>query len=417
MDRRKTFVTVTAGILAGILLLSLLLGLFAGSVNAATSSEIMDQINDLKGEQSNLQDQITELENSLAQNNNEMMAMIERKDGIDSQIALLRMQIRNVTQQVSAYNLMIADKQEELDNAQAMLDQLSDEYKLRIRAMEEQGNLSYWSVIFKANSFSDLLGRLNMVLEIANADRNRLEQLKSAAEKVNQAKELLAQDKAGLERSKLALETAEVTLESKRTEANQLLAGLVAMGDKYSNLMQEAEEAERELMNEIAQKQNDYNEQAYKEWLATSVPPTTTSPAGSGTVTGGVTWYRPTVNYWASSEFGPRTHPVTGEVDSYHEGIDLAAPEWTPIYATRTGVVTVAATHWSAGNYVNINHGDGFSSIYMHMTEFVVSRGDYVTAGQLIGYVGSTGRSTGPHLHFGIAKNGVYQNPRLYVKL
>jgi murein DD-endopeptidase MepM/ murein hydrolase activator NlpD len=115
-----------------------------------------------------------------------------------------------------------------------------------------------------------------------------------------------------------------------------------------------------------------------------------------------------------TSPFGPRT-PPKGGASSYHQGIDLGAPEGTPIYAARTGRVTIASYSNSAGNYVSINHGDGFSSIYMHMTRYVVSSGQAVSAGQLIGYVGSTGISTGPHLHFGISKNGVYVNPAAYI--
>jgi murein DD-endopeptidase MepM/ murein hydrolase activator NlpD len=117
-----------------------------------------------------------------------------------------------------------------------------------------------------------------------------------------------------------------------------------------------------------------------------------------------------------SSPFGPRPAPTAG-ASTNHQGVDLSAPQGTPIYASRTGIVTTATYGKSAGYYVSINHGDGFSSIYMHMTHFVVSAGQAVSAGQVIGYVGSTGVSTGPHLHFGISYNGVYVNPANYVNL
>ena len=99
----------------------------------------------------------------------------------------------------------------------------------------------------------------------------------------------------------------------------------------------------------------------------------------------------------------------------FHYGVDLAAPEGTPIYATKSGTVTVATSSRSAGNYVTINHGGGYSSIYMHMQYYVVSKGDTVKQGQLIGYMGSTGVSTGSHLHFGIIKDGAYVNPANYM--
>ena len=131
-------------------------------------------------------------------------------------------------------------------------------------------------------------------------------------------------------------------------------------------------------------------------------------PAPSGS------WTKPVDYSYVSSPFGYRWHPVTG-VWTMHKGVDFPMPKGTPIYASRSGYVTIATYHSTAGNYVTINHQDGYSSVYMHMTHDVVSVGEYVKAGQLIGYVGSTGRSTGPHLHFGISYNGKYVNPMDYV--
>jgi murein DD-endopeptidase MepM/ murein hydrolase activator NlpD len=110
-----------------------------------------------------------------------------------------------------------------------------------------------------------------------------------------------------------------------------------------------------------------------------------------------------------------RIHPISGK-RKMHEGVDMSAPQGTPIYAAKSGKVTRTSYQaGGAGYYVSINHGDGFTSVYMHMTHYIVSPGQYVNAGQVIGYVGSTGGSTGPHLHFGIAYNGTYVNPMKYV--
>ena len=140
------------------------------------------------------------------------------------------------------------------------------------------------------------------------------------------------------------------------------------------------------------------------------------SGTASGNTGSNATWLRPCSYVMVTSPFGPRDieDQVSG-ASKYHQGIDLGAAEGTPIYATRTGRVSIASYSNSAGYYVSINHGDGFSSIYMHMTRYVVSSGQAVSAGQLIGYVGSTGISSGPHLHFGISKNGVYVNPAYYI--
>jgi len=127
-----------------------------------------------------------------------------------------------------------------------------------------------------------------------------------------------------------------------------------------------------------------------------------------------IEWLTPVPYYVLTSPFGMRFHPIL-QIWRMHNGVDLACAEGTPIYATRSGVVTIAEEGATAGFYVQINHGDGYRSVYMHMTHYIVSVGDYVSAGQVIGYVGSTGLSDGNHLHFGISYNGTYVNPMEYI--
>ncbi len=421
MNPNKKWVTILAGIMAAIMVLSLLLGLLASAANAVSSGEIQNQIEQLKNDKAALDAKLEEIEKNLSTNNQNMKDMIARKNGIDQQIALLHEQITGVNQIISAYNLMIADKQDELDAAEERLAKLNAAFQERIRVMEEHGDISYWSVIFKASSFPDLLDRLNMIAEIARADRKQQEQIRETAAQVEAAKEDLAQKKAALEQTRQDLEKANESLYVKRTEADGLLVKLIALGDQYQLEMEESEKLQHELMDSILQKEDEYERAKYEEWLATSVPPTTaaptTNPAGSGNTVDGKIWYTPTRDYWISSYFGPRTHPITGQVNAFHYGIDMAAVTGTPIYATRAGVVTVASyQEGGAGLYVNLNHGDGYTSIYMHMSRYIVNVGQRVEAGDIIGYVGSTGGSTGPHLHFGIAYKGVYVDPLKYIK-
>ena len=156
-----------------------------------------------------------------------------------------------------------------------------------------------------------------------------------------------------------------------------------------------------------------------------TTPPATNAPSNGssgGTSSGGTAgtgsggWLVP-VNYKRlESPFGNRVSPTTG-ASTYHQGVDLSADAGTPIYASRAGVVSTAPYGSAAGYYVKINRGDGFSAIYMHMSNYVVSAGQAVSAGQLIGYVGKSGVATGYHLHFGISYNGAYVNPCNYVPL
>ena len=442
MRNRKRFVSIMAGIMAALMLLTLILGLLPTNASAASSSEIRKQINELKKDKKEIEEKIEEVKAQYKENEDEIADIVARKNVIDQEIGLLTAQIMNINEQISSFNVLIADKQEELDTAEDRLQVLNEENKIRIRTMEEEGELSYWEVLFKANSFSDLLDRLNMVEEIAASDNRRLEELSEAAQRVEEAQAELETEKADLEVTKQELDETQAELDAKREEADALIAELLTKGDELQKLREDFEVQKTEFLDMIAEKEQEYNQAKLEEWLAymatyTTVPPATTAPpnngntnnSGGGNNGGGnsggskpgngssnASWLRPCSYVYMSSPFGNRVSPTTG-ASSYHQGVDLAAPKGTPIYATRAGRVTVASYSNSAGYYVSINHLDGFSSIYMHMTNYVVGSGQTVSAGQLIGYVGSTGISTGNHLHFGISYNGVYVNPCSYVSL
>lgn len=222
MKNRKLWVSVIAGLLALAMLATLVAGILPRDASAATSSELKDQLNDLKGEKDKLMEKIEELEKQQSDNFHDMQSLINQKDIIDQQVALLYAEMQNVDDQIAAYSLLIADKQEELELAQKRLAELNQKNKERIRAMEEEGELSYWSVLFKANSFSDLLDRLNMINEIAAADRRRLKEMSEAAEIVEKAKADLTAEKAELEKTKIEQEKTRQTLEAKNAEADKI---------------------------------------------------------------------------------------------------------------------------------------------------------------------------------------------------
>ena len=426
MRNRKLWVSIMAGFLAVLMLLSLLSGLFI-RVDAASSSELKSQLNDLKSDKKELDEKLKELRSQLKDNLSEMEDIVDQKDLIDQEIFYLNEQAINLNDQIATCSLLIADKQDELDNAQDRLEKLNEQNKERIQTMEEEGVLSYWSVLFKANSFSDLLDRVNMVQEIAAADQRRMQQLREAAEKVTAVQEELKAEKDALEEMVEELEISQQELEAKRNEADMLLEQLIARGDQYEALIDESEDMQAELAEQIAKKEKEYDAAKYKEWLATSVPPTTKKPSTSNnnnsssnnmasTVPNSKGWRSPLVkSSYVTSPYGMRLHPIH-KVWKMHHGVDLQSKKGDKIVAAKSGVVTVTAYQkGGAGYYVTINHGDGFSSSYMHMTHYIVKKGQYVNAGQVIGYVGSTGGSTGPHLHFGIYYNGKSVNPANYV--
>ena len=426
-------VSILAGIMAFVMLLTLILGLLPTRAVAASSSEIRKQINQLKEEKEEIKDKIKEVQDQYEENENEIADIIARKNVIDQEIQLLYTQIQNMNDQLAAYNILIADKQDELDMAEDRYSVLSDENKLRIRTMEEEGELSYWEVLFKANSFSDLLDRLNIVEEIAASDNRRLQELSEAADEVEVAQGELLSEKDEMELAKQELDAAQLELDNKRQEADALIQELLTKADDLEALEAEFEAQEAEFLEQIAQKEYEYDEAKQREWeayMATYVPPTTAPVAGStnnstGTNSGstggtagsggGGGWVVPCSYTSITSPFGYRESPTSG-ASTYHQGVDLDTGTGWSVVASRAGTAYTAYGK-AAGNYVTIDHHDGFKSIYMHLNGFAISNGTNVSAGQLIGYTGSTGVSTGDHLHFGISKNGVYVNPCLYVPL
>ena len=386
--------------------------------NAASSGEIKKQLEQLKQDKEAIAQQIEKLKGQIDENQTQMEKMVQQKNIIDQEIALKYEEIANINEQISAYKLLIADKQEALTQAEESYIQLNEKNRERIRAMEENPEVNYWEVLFQANSFADFLDRINMVREIAAADRRRLQELNAAAETVAAAKQALEAEKTGLEATKSELDAAQMALEEKRREADRLLNDLIATGAEFEALLEDSEEKQTQLLLDIAKKQSEYDNAKYREWLATSVPSTKPTTGGNGgSNTGSVKWKVPIRYTRFSSPFGYRTHPKTGKW-TMHYGVDLAAPTNTPIYASRAGTVSIAAyQHNGAGHYVQINHGDGYRSIYMHMTRYVVKVGQKVSQGQLIGYCGSSGLSSGPHLHFGISYKGTYVNPANYINI
>ena len=278
-------------------------------------------------------------------------------------------------------------------------------------AMEENGELSYWSVLSGASSFMEMLDRWEMAQEIAEADKKCLEELDQAAAEVAEAREALAKDQAQLQAKRDLMDAVEVVLAQKRAETDALLIEMKAKGDEYEAMIEESEQMQEDLMQEIANKKEEYQDAKDREQASSPVI------GGTTTTVNGIKWTVP-CSYWrVSSPFGYRYHPLSGAW-KMHNGVDLTGPEGTPIVATRSGYVTTAAYQaGGAGNYVSLSHGDGFGSIYMHMTHYVVKYGQYVEAGQVIGYMGTTGGSTGVHLHFGISYNGTYVNPAKYINI
>ncbi len=376
-------------------------------VSATTSAEIQEEIDRLEEEAEAIAQQQAELQEEQDRISAEAMTYAEQKRQIDLEIQYVRDSVLNINDQIHQYNLLIAEQQVELDTLQQEHEDLEERYRLRMRAMQERGDVTIWSVIFSSKSFADLLSSRVMIEEIARADRNMLDELRTSSLVILAAKDALADQKAELELKKLELAEQEAELEVLRAESDEMIAALNADRARLEEEIMKAEALEAELVAQIAQKEEEYNEML-KEENGGFLP----DPNEHGFIFP----VDPSGFAYLSSPYGMRYHPISGNY-TMHNGVDFAAYLGTPTYAAKSGVVTTARYGAGWGNYVVINHGDGFSTLYAHFDTIKVSEGDIVSQGQIIGTVGSTGNSNGPHLHFTMYLNGETVNPMIYVSL
>lgn len=403
-----------------LLTLALTACLFAPAF-AVSSSELQDQLDELEKQADELDAQRRELQEQIDANDAETLSVVDQRAKVDHDVSLIYDQIQNLNAQLKQYNLLIAEKQSELDELQSSQTDLLARYKQRLRAMQEQGDISYWAVVFKASSFAEMLNRLAMVEEIAKSDQRMMQELRDMATGILDAKNALAEEKVAAEEKKLELASAQEQLDAKRAESEELLDKLISDAELLKEEDAKYDSLKADLLDEIAQKEKEYTKQLEAERRAQEEANRNNGSSGgnggSGTNENGEPFTPapssenfifplPTnIGSRVTSPYGYRYHPVTG-VYKLHNGVDFAAYAGRPIYASKSGKVTTATYSNAWGNYVVINHGDGYSTLYAHMTNYIVSYGQYVEQGQTIGYVGSTGNSTGNHCHFEMSYNG-----------
>ncbi len=421
-QNKKKPVKRTLAIRIGCLVLCLLLliPLLANAImvaSAKSSKELKKELEDLKNEAQEIINAGLELQKELDANASEKQTVIEQKSAIDRQIYYTELEIQNVKAQIQSYSLLIAEKQSELEATKEKQAQMTATYQARLRAMEETGSISYWSILFKANSFSDLLSRINSIREVAEADQRMLRDIKAMADLVAEDRQALEEELAAQQEAISLLAEKEAQLELQRQEANVLLQELKIQSDNLTEEFLANEEAEAAARAAVMEAQKEYEKKLSEEEAARLAEQNKHNAAGGGSGSGGgnASGFRSPLNYLnVTCAYGWRIHPIWGD-RRFHSGVDLAGNQGDPIYAIAAGTVTSAYYNEANGYMVALSHGSGYGSLYAHMTGLIVSAGQYVTEGQVIGYVGSTGWSTGPHLHFEIHYNGSTVNPMEYI--
>ena len=415
-ERGKRFV-------AWLMTLVMLLFVMSSALPAA-QAVTQDEINDLKSQAASLKEEQAELQSQLDKLSNSKNAALDQKFVLEEKINVLQEQIALSEQAIQDYGEMIDQKEVELAEAQAEEAKYQEEFNERVRNMEERGSMSYWSVLFNASSFSDLLDQINAISEVMDYDNEVMDNLAAARQAVADAKADLEENKAAEEAAKSDLESQKASLASEQAKVEATISEINSQSDAYSQKMHELEDDSDNVANQIAQAEKTYQaqieaqkkaeEEKRQQQLAQqqaqqnqsnsgSSGGSASTPSGGGSASSsGFLW--PLSGYTrVSSPFGYRNCPFHGR--ELHGGCDVPAPSGTPIMATKSGVVVISTYGSSYGNYVVIAHTDGSRSLYAHQSKRAVSVGQSVSQGQVIGYVGTTGSSTGNHLHFEIWLN------------
>ena len=391
VEPRRVVVGVLAAVLALLMLLPMV-SMIISSAGAVTQSEI----DALKKEQEESQAKQDALKDQLADLEADQAAAQEKRQLLTEQLNAINAEIANIDAQISYYDGEIAQKEEERKEAEAREAEQYDLFCQRVRMMEEQGTVSYWSILFNAESFSDLLDRIADVDAVMAYDNEIMDQLIATREELERVQGELESARAEEQAAKEQQEAKKAEQQAKVAEAQALVDQINADTAEVNRQLDAESAAASEIQAEIAQKQKQLEEERKQNNIVIS----------SET---GYLWPLPGY-YRLSSQFGYRIHPITGVAHS-HTGIDIPASGGTPILAAKSGQVVTSAYHYSYGNYVVIDHGNGNSTLYAHMSSRAVSEGQMVTQGQVIGYVGTTGSSTGNHLHFEVRDNYTRVDP------
>ena len=418
MKKRKLWFKIVAIILAVLLLGSLALTIVTSLVSTVHASEELD---DLQEQQEANREERAELEaqrNELAGQKSALMSTIAaldksietiqaEKEAYDEMIRLTELELDNLAKQISLLEQQIEYKRREYDAAVAEEERQWDIFKMKFRAMEERGSISYFEILFDdLTDFGDLLTRMDMIDEIVAEDAGIIDTMEQAKQEVVLAQQALYDAKAECEDKQKVQEDKQDELEKLIDEATARIAEL-----EDEKAAQEASAAElqdkiRALEEQIRlEKEEDARIAARIEELERLE---LLKNAGV-TATGTYLWPSAS-SYYVTSTFGMRLHPILGYT-RMHYGIDIGASYGTKIYASDGGIVITSEESYSYGNYVMIAHGNGRYTLYAHMSQRLVSVDDVVSQGDVIGYVGATGYATGPHIHFEIYENDERVDP------
>lgn len=374
---KKLIAVLIALLMAGAVLAPVMMGL----VQATGEEDLRQEQQDLSNQRQQTEDEIDALED-------QKKSVMDEKKQLDEQVTALEGSISELEGRIAEDDAKIEQVAKELAQAEQDEQNQYEAYKKRMRVMYENGATTYINILLQSENIADFLNRIDIVKQIAEYDSNMLEKLKETKQQIQSHKDELDRIRQEKVDSLDALEADKSQLDSKKQERDQLIQQIEG---SVSELEEQLKQIEAEEAAVRAQLRN-LNSGSY--------------------VGGGMLW--PSACKFVTSEFGWRLHPVL-RYEKLHTGMDIGASYGTPYFAANDGTVVKATYNAAYGNYVVVDHGGGICTLYAHSSSLAVSVGQAVTRGQTLGYVGSTGYSTGPHLHFEVIVNGSVTDPRGYV--
>ena len=378
--------------------LSLVLTCFSANFLSAGAASYREKINELESKQAKVKEQISSLKSDISDQEKLKDALQDEIDTVQAQIDVYNGQLTEVENRLSEIEAQKEQKQNDLENTKQT-------FMTRLRAMYVSGDNSMLNVLLSANDFGDFLYRDQLLSSVTDHDNAIMEQLKADIKAVEELETQANEEKQEIQSIKSEVDAKRAELGDRMKEMNAVISELEGqksgLEDQLDEYAAAIDEFEAKIQAEAAAAAKNNNSSASQ------------SPSYSGGAkpnAGGWVWPCPGF-YYISSYVGPRWGRT-------HNGLDIAGGSiyGKPIVAARAGTVIDAG--WNSGgygNYVMINQGDGFITIYGHMSSVAASNGQSVSAGQVIGYVGNSGRSTGPHLHFEVRLNGSVEDPLDYV--
>lgn len=409
------------GVIGAIMAAVLLIGATGTAFAAPESADSLDDaINKGTDALSDAQDEKKQLQSNLSAAQAMKKELENAKTALTGDVVELDSQMSEVSNDLLEVQNLLDTKEAELDKttkelAQAKIDveKQYEDMKLRIKFMYENGTMSYIQILLSSGSFSELLNKAEYIEQVSEYDRNMLQTYQDNRDKITRLEKDLKDQKEVLEQVK-------GDVEAKQTEMAGLISDKQSEIEGYENDIQNKEEAIKEYEAMIAEQDStikalEASVVAAKAKRAQMAVSDNSTNAADQPHYGGGAFVWPAPSYTRiSDDYGYRTHPILG-IQQFHSGVDMAAPSGSSILAAADGTVVAATYNATMGNYVMIDHGNGLYTIYMHASALYVSSGQSVSAGSTIAAVGSTGRSTGAHLHFSVRQNGSYVSPWNYL--